>query len=234
MNFEDLSVVITGASRGIGQQIAWYFAEHGHHPLVLIARDPNGLAGTREGCEERGSQHIYTAECNLSDPEAVASIGLPEPFNHVGVLINNAGGYTERDFNDTDADVMHEQFDANVMTAFNAIRHFSPMMLQNDRGYMVTIGSLGGLQGLQRSVAYATSKHALLGLCRSLRPEFAKHNIGVTVVNPGATWSTSWENDDAIPENLIDARDVARLVYEVTRISPRSVVDELLITPMRG
>ncbi len=234
MSFDDLSVVITGASRGIGQQIAWYFAEHGHHPLVLIARDSNGLAGTKQGCEERGSKHVYTAECNLSDPADLKSIILPDPFDKVGVLINNAGGYAELGFTETDASVMHEQFDANVMTAFNTIKHFSPAMLKNDRGYIVTVGSLGGLQGLQRAVAYATSKHALLGLCRSLRTEFARHNIGVTVVNPGATWSTSWENDAVIPENLVDARDVARLIYQVTRMSPRSVVDELLITPMRG
>jgi len=234
MSFDDLSVVITGASRGIGQQIAWYFAEHSRHPLVLIARDTDGLAETRQGCEERGSRHVYTTACNLSDPEALKEIILPEPFDKVGVLINNAGGYAELGFENTNAAVMHEQFDANVMTAFNTIKHFSPAMLKNDRGYIVTVGSLGGVQGLQRAVAYATSKHALLGLCRSLRTEFAHHNIGVTVVNPGATWSTSWEDEDVIPENLVDARDVARLIFDVTRISPRSVVDELLITPMRG
>lgn len=233
MAFEDLSVVITGASRGIGRQIALFFAEHGHHPLVLIARDPNGLAETRQACEERGARHVYTIECNLSDPKELGSVILPEPFNHVGVLVNNAGGYAELDFSESDAAVMHEQFDANVMTAFNAIKHFAPMLMQNNRGYVITVGSLGGLKGLERAVAYATSKHALLGLCRSLRPEFARHNIGVTVVNPGATWSTSWEDEEVIPENLIDARDVARLIYQVTRISPRSVVDELLITPMR-
>lgn len=234
MNFSDASVLITGASRGIGQDIAIYFAKKTNRPLILLARNKNDLRSTKERCEEYGAGHILVLPCNAADEAAVNSLAIPEDFPPSGIIINNAGAFLLKPLEQTSGKEMENQLKTNLLTAFNVTKRFLPLMKKLDRGLIINICSTASLRGFDDSGAYTASKHALLGFTRSLREELMEKNIAVTAVNLGQTQSTSWEESGIDPELLIDPKDVADLLVFLSSLSPRTVVEEIIIKPQHG
>lgn len=234
MSFEDNAVVITGASKGIGKRIALHFARVSEHPLVLLARDKKRLEQTKEECLSAGASKVFLKACDLTKEEELNKLVLPDGFKNVGVLINNAGTFMTAPFQETSLDQLYRQFDINVVTTFNTSQHFLPIMKKSDKAFILNICSVASLRGKKNSTAYVTSKHATLGLTRSLREELKDTNIAVTAVNLSSTYSTSWEGSGVDENRLIDPDDLAMLLHSITKLSKRTVVEEILIRPMQG
>lgn len=234
MSFEDSSVIITGASRGIGRSIAGSFAAKTDHPLVLIARSEEGLAETQKICQEAGAQEVMAITCDLTIEKEVAEITIPESFPRPGIIINNAGSYLYKTLADTKPQEFLEEIKTNLMSAVYVTDRFMDDLRNRDRGLIINICSVGAIEGLRESGAYASSKHALLGYTRSLRKELMKTNIAVTAINLGQTKSTSWEGSDVNPLLLIDPDDIADLLVTLSQLSPRTVAEEMIIKPQHG
>lgn len=231
---ESGAIVITGASRGIGKAIALYFSRHTKHPLILIARSELKLAETAEQCRSEGSASIYYIAADLTDPEATDAITLPDAFQDVSVLINNAGGYLEKSLSETDHELFLQQIEQNIITSFNATKRFLPDIKNNLPGYIINICSRASLHGLARAGAYSAAKHGMLGFTRSLRQELKSEGIAVTAINLGATHSSSWENENINSDRLINPMDVAALIHQIIRLTPQTVVEEVTINPLIG
>ena len=227
-------MVITGASRGIGRKIAVTFARETNHPLILMARTKHDLEETKHLCEEAGDPKVALITCDLTNREAVQKIKLPHGYPTPSLLINNAGSYLLKPLHETDYEEYMNQIKANLFSAVHVVDRFLPGIKKLDRGLVINICSSGALEGLSDSGAYASSKHALLGYTRSLRQELLDTQVGVTALNLGQTQSTSWEGSDVDPELLIDPEDVARLLVALTKLSPRSVVEEIIMKPQHG
>ena len=233
-SYTDSSILITGASRGIGRVIATTFARETDHPLILVARSEPDLEKTMKLCEEAGSEKTCLISCDLTDGAAVDKLELPTDFPPPGVLINNAGSYLLRSLEQTSYKDFLNQVKDNLFSAVHIIDRFLPNLKKVDRGLIINICSSGALEGLAESGAYASSKHALLGYTRSLRKELLNTKIGVTALNLGQTQSTSWEGSDIDPDKLIDPKDVAQLLVAISELSPRSVVEEIIMNPQHG
>jgi len=234
MEYEKSSVIITGASRGIGSVIARTFAAKTDRPLFLIARDKEGLENTRLACQEAGGNNVAWSSCDAGDKANVKALSLPDNFPPPGILVNNAGSFLLKPLERTSADDLEGQLRTNLLTAFNVTTRFLPEMLELDRGLIVNICSIASLQGFADSGAYAASKHGLLGYTRSLRKALMDKNIAVTAVNLGQTQSTSWEGSDMDPGLLIDPADIADLILALSQMSSRSVVEEIILSPQHG
>jgi short-subunit dehydrogenase len=233
-SYASSSVLITGASRGIGRVIAISFAAKTKHPLILIARTKKSLEQTRMLCEKAGASKVSIIPCDLTDAKTVADIKLQDHFPAPGIVINNAGYYLLKSLQQTSYDDFLEQVHANLFTAVHIIDRFLEDLKSHDRGLIINICSSGALEGLADSGAYASSKHALLGYTRSLRQELLETGVGVTALNLGQTQSTSWEGSDVDPEKLIDPQDVADLLVALSKLSPRSVAEEIILKPQHG
>lgn len=234
MSFDTSSVIITGASRGIGREIALAFASNTDHPLVLIARSEKGLKETQERCLEAGVMNIAVIPCDLTDNEAVHKITLPENIPMPGIIINNAGSYLYKKLEDTRLEEFHEQIDVNLFSAVQITKRFLEQLKKQERGMIINICSVGALEGLKDSGAYSAAKHALLGYTRSLRQELMSTNVAITAINLGQTQSTSWEGSGINPNRLIDPRDVAKLLLTLTQLSSRTVAEEIILKPQQG
>jgi short-subunit dehydrogenase len=228
------SVLITGASRGIGRVIATTFAKKTNHPLILLARSADDLKQTKEHCLEAGARQAVHICCDLTDPSSVENLAYPENFPTPGILINNAGQYLLKPLQKTSYDEYLNQIKANLFSAVHVVNRFLPTLHTLDRGLILNICSSGALEGLGDSGAYASSKHALLGYTRSLRQELLDSEIGVTALNLGQTQSTSWEGSDVDPEKLINPQDVADLLVALSKLSARSVAEEITLKPQHG
>ncbi len=234
MDFADTAVVVTGASRGIGEHIAYEFAEQTQHSLILLARNYQELEKVKEECLKRGAKHVFIQSCDLTKADNLNKINLPPDFQKIEVIVNNTGTFLAAKLQDTSNDEFVGQFNVNVLSAFNTVQHFLPYLKQRKSGYIINICSVASLSGSAGSGAYVTSKHAVLGYTRSLRQELKTENIAVTAINLGSTYSTSWKGSGVDPKRLIDPKDVARLIRNITELSPQSVVEEVIMRPMPG
>lgn len=234
MSFTQSSVLITGASRGIGRSIALAFAKNTDHPIVLIARSKEGLDETRKLCLDLGASQVTAISCDLTIEREITRLSLPDGIPEPGIIINNAGSYLYKTLSDTQSDEFREQIQTNLFSAVYLTNRFLSDLKKKERGLIINICSVGALEGLKDSGAYSSSKHALLGYSRSLRKELMNTNIAVTAINLGQTQSTSWEGSDINSERLIDPSDVADLLVALSCLSPRTVAEEIILKPQHG
>ncbi|MCG2589059.1 SDR family NAD(P)-dependent oxidoreductase [Rhodohalobacter sulfatireducens] len=234
MSYKESSVLITGASQGIGRSIAITFAASTRRPILLLARNEKNLEQTKLLCEEAGANQVELLVCDATDMEEVLNLKIPANFPDPGIIINNAGSYLYKTLADTTDEEFRQEIDVNLFTAVHIIKRFLPDLRKADRALVINICSVGALRGLKDSGAYSASKHALLGYTRSLREELMQTDIGVTAINLGQTHSTSWDQSDMSPERLINPTDVASILVTISELSPRSVVEEILIQPQHG
>ena len=180
------TVVVTGASRGLGRAMAIAFGEAGAN-VVLTGRDARALDEAVAATRKAGGRALAT-EMEVTDRSAVdrAVQQAVEAFGTIDVLVNNAGIVSLEPFLKlTETDFLR-MLDVNLLGAFRCCQAVGPLMIEKKRGKIINISSIGGLIGrTYGEVAYAAAKAGLLGFTRCLAVEWARHNICVNAVCPG-------------------------------------------------
>ncbi|NTX56730.1 SDR family oxidoreductase [Myxococcus sp. CA039A] len=179
------SVVVTGASMGIGEELSVALAARGAN-LVLAARSEDALQRVKQRCEAAGGKAI-TVATDVGDPEACRRMvdRAVEAYGGVDVLVNNAGISMDARFEDvTDLTLFERLMRINYLGAVYCTHHALPH-LKARRGLLVAVSSLTGKTGVPTRSGYAASKHAMNGFFDSLRVELMGTGVDVTVVCPG-------------------------------------------------
>ncbi len=178
--------LITGSSRGIGRACAEALAKSGYAVCInYIEREDKAS----ELCEKLSSEgfEAMTFRADVADRQAVHAMvcAVRERFGSVTLLVNNAGIARQSLFQDISEEYWHRIFDVNVNGAFNTIQEVLPSMLHEHDGCIVNVSSIWGMHGASCEVAYSATKHAIIGLTRSLAQELAPTHIRVNCVAPG-------------------------------------------------
>lgn len=180
-SFTGQRVLVTGASRGIGQALAMAFGRAGAD-LVLTARDATALTDTVEALQRLACK----VECLALDQRKAdvvkATLGALDP---VDVLINNAGVEEVRPAADIDEALWDRIVDTNLKGAFFVAQAAAAGMAARGRGVIVNMASLTSFAGVPTAVPYSSSKAGVLGMTRALAAEWASHGIRVNALAPG-------------------------------------------------
>ena len=173
--------IITGASRGLGVDLARAALDAGH-AVVATGRSADTVRAALGAREE-----LLVVALDVTDPASAqaAVAAAVERFGRVDVVVNNAGNFIAGTFEEiSDAD-LRAQLETNFFGPLNVARAVLPVMRAQRSGHVVTISSLAGLIGQSFCSAYAASKFALEGWMESMAPEVAPFGIRTTVVEPG-------------------------------------------------
>ncbi|ATB36667.1 D-beta-hydroxybutyrate dehydrogenase [Cystobacter fuscus] len=175
--------VVTGASRGIGKALVQSFVKEGYEVWAL-ARAVDAL----EQLARESGGAVRPLAIDVADEAAV--IAASRRILETGaprVLVNNAGITVSAPINKTSMEDFHRVMAVNVTAPFLFSRELLPAMAAAGGGRIINIGSMAATRGVKYTSAYCASKHALLGLTRSLAAEWARKNVTVNIVNPGWT-----------------------------------------------
>jgi short-subunit dehydrogenase len=184
VQFSGQTIVITGASTGIGRALALELARE-QVKLALAARDAGRLAAVAADCERLGAETLVVpTDLTVQDQCGNLIERTVERFGRLDVLVNNAGRAMWARFDELSAlsvleDVMRLNYLGSVNCTFYALPH-----LKTSRGLIVAMASISGLLGLPHLSGYAASKHAVIGFYESLRIELAASGVGVTIIAP--------------------------------------------------
>lgn len=184
MRFRDSVVWITGASSGIGEQMANQFRAEGAH-VVLSARRKDELI--RVAADSAGPGDVTVLPLDVTDENAVAAAAAQalERFGRIDVLINNAGLTQRGRIAETDIDVYRRIMDVNFFGPLMLTKAVLPSMLDRGAGQVVCVTSVAGKYGSPMRSGYNAAKHAAHGFFDSLREEVSQHGIDVTLIVPG-------------------------------------------------
>jgi short-subunit dehydrogenase len=229
-------VVVTGGTKGIGKAIIERFLE-GKCDVITCARNNKDLFSLQK--EMNGlyteSQLLYkTADLSVRE-ELSDFIAFIRSMNRpVMALINNTGVFIPGQIHNESEGTLEKMIETNVYSAYHLTRGVIAGMMEQKQGHVFNICSTASITAYTNGGSYCISKFALLGMTKVLREEMKPYQVKVTAVIPGATYTDSWHGTDLPQERFMDAGDVAESIWAAYSLSPRSVIEEILIRPQLG
>lgn len=235
------TVLITGATSGIGKATAEIFAKH-QFQLILCGRRTNRLVELKEILGKQTK--VTTLQFDVSNKEEVfkAIDSLPEEFQQIDILINNAGNAhglsTIQDGNLDDWDAM---LDINVKGLLYVSKAIFPQMIARNSGFVVNIGSIAGKDVYPNGNVYCASKHAVNALNKAMRIDLNKHNIRVSAIHPGAVETefseVRFKGDKEKAKSVytgydaLQAIDIAEIIHFVVTRPGHVNIEDLVVYP---
>jgi dehydrogenase/reductase SDR family protein 7B len=185
MNYSGKTVWITGASSGIGAELAKLFAQEGARVLIS-SHEAEELEGVRKALEPV-SKEVHTVVFNLGNPDEVQTTAekVLADFGRVDVLMNNGGISTRAEAIETSIEMDRRVMEIDYFSGVILAKTLLPAMIENGYGHIGVTSSISGKFGWPLRSAYAAAKHALFGFYKSLWAENNKKGIRVTIFSPG-------------------------------------------------
>ena len=200
------SVWITGASSGIGLELARLLDEKAAH-VAISARSAEKL-----GEAERKSSNLVAYPVDVTDEKAVAACieDIEAAAGPIDLAVLNAGVWFPMEAEDFNLANVRTSMDVNYMGVMNAIAVLLPGMMERGRGHIAIVASVAGYRGLPKSLAYGPTKAALINVAETLKAELRPHGITVSVVNPGFVDTPMTEKNDFPMPGIVSVEEAAR------------------------
>lgn len=180
--------IVTGGGRGIGAATARRLAQLGAR-VTVMGRTETTLEATAAALRQESGVEAAAVTLDVTRPEAIgrAFQAAAEAFGPPGILVNNAGGASSAPLGRTSLEMWNHMLELNATSALLCSQAVLPAMVEAGQGRIVNVASTAGLKGYAYVSAYCASKHALIGLTRSLALETARKGVTVNAVCPGYT-----------------------------------------------
>lgn len=233
MKLENKIAVITGAGKGIGRAAAELFLKEGAS-VVLNSRTASDL----DEFVKRNSVYknkILTVLGDISDESVIKKVIKQTigNFKQVDILVNNAGFGIFDDFVNSTNEDFDNMFNTNVRAVYILTRDLLPYMIKRKEGTIINIASISGKNGVPGGAIYSATKHALMGLSRSIMFEVRKQGIRVIAICPGSVDTKFFRKtaSELKNESMLTPRDIADTILYAATLPPNATVNEIEIRP---
>lgn len=228
--------IITGATQGIGKVIAEKLLAEGFSIAVCARNKEKLLELEKEWNEKYPTASIIPYNANLSNKEEVSAFAdtVLSNFPIIDILVNNAGTYLPGNLAEEPDGLLEIMMGINLYSAYRLTRKILPAMIEQRSGHIFNMCSVASLRAYPNGGSYSISKYALLGFSDNLREELKEHNIKVTAICPGATYTPSWESSNVEPGRIMEASDIAEMLYSAYKLSPTANVENIIMRPVKG
>jgi 3-hydroxy acid dehydrogenase / malonic semialdehyde reductase len=236
------TVFITGATSGFGEACAHQFAQNGYR-LVLNGRRHERLKKLQDDLQRSYQADSFLLPFDVQDQNAVfeAINSLPETWQTIDVLINNAGLALGRDlFDEASLDDWNTMIDTNVKGLLYVSKAVVPLLVKRGSGHIINVGSVAGKEVYERGNVYCATKHAVDAISQAMRIDLLRHHIKVTAIHPGAAETefsiVRFKGNDETAQSVYEgyqpltATDVAGVIYYTTTLPPHVCINDLVLT----
>ena len=227
--------LITGATGGLGKEIAKEFAKNGCN-LFLTGRNNEKLNSLKNELENSVNEiKIDFEDADLSDDGEIQKLieKVKGVFANIDILVNCAGVFPVKLLSDSTVEDFENCFSVNVKAAFILCKEFSQGMISKKWGRIVNIASSSAYAGFKNTSIYCSSKHALLGLSRSLHSELKEHNVRTFCVSPGSIKTPMGKS--VIGQNyetFLNPNEIAELIVRLVSFDNEMISQEIQLSRM--
>ena len=223
-----MSVVIRGATGGVGAAVAKLFASKGHS-LILLDQNAKQLSDLGEYISTNHKVSVHFYQCDIENREEVSNCikSIDKLSKKISLLINIAGVFPYGPLVDESESVFDKCMNVNLKLPYLLSLGLFNSLKENGGGKIINIGSSSSYSGIRNSVIYCTSKHALLGFSRALHDEWKDYGVTVHCISPG-TINTNMS--DVLPQDrstYITVEEFSKLVYDTSSYSGNMIVEEV-------
>lgn len=209
-----MTIIVTGASRGIGYELVKILSQNAGNKVIAVSRNKEQL-DKLAGESQSGNIHAVPFDLNDSGSRDNFISAVTKISHTVDILINNAGAIVNKPFETITGQELHHVYNVNVFAVFNLIQSLLPFMGKKNKTHIVNISSMGGFQGASKFPglsAYSSSKAALSGLSECLAEELKEKNIAVNCLCLGAVQTDMLE--EAFPgyKAPVNAKQMAEFI----------------------
>ncbi|MBS1491859.1 MAG: SDR family oxidoreductase [Bacteroidetes bacterium] len=227
---------VTGASTGIGREIANEFSKAGHI-VVVTGRRKSRLVAIASEIKFAGREATAFV-CNMLSERSIIGTAkrIREKYGRIDCLINNAGVTSFKSFLETKSFDFDNIINTNLRGSFLAMKYVLPQMIKNKRGHIINILSIAATHVFENSTVYSASKAGLLALTNSLREEVRHLNIKVSNVLPGPTETAMWDSKtrQKYASKMMTPNEVAQIVVSIFDQPKKVVIEDITIRPIKG
>lgn len=229
--------LVTGATKGIGRAIVFALAEKNYNVAFCSRSSEDGNNMQIE--LELSYPHLkfFFQSCDVRHKNEIDNFISAVHSNFgadIDVLVNNAGVFLAGNIMEENDDQLPMQIETNLYSAYYFTKPIAGNMVNNKRGHIFNMCSVASLKAYPNGGSYSISKFALHGFTKVLREELKAHNVKVTAIFPGATWSDSWKGVDLPRERLMEPEDIAKLVICSLELGGSANLEDIIIRPQLG
>jgi len=229
-------VWITGASTGIGFELAKVFAKSGYI-IIATARRKSRLVSLVNEIRFAGHE-AYAFVCDVRSERSIISTKkkILEKCGTIDILVNNASITAFKSFIDTKPPEFDDIIETNLRGSYLMARTVLPIMMKKKRGHIINILSVAAHTIFTNSSAYAASKAGMLAMFNGLRSEVRKFNIKVSNIMPGATDTPMWSiaARQKYSSRMMTPREVAEITIHIANQPKKVVIEDVVIKPIKG
>ena len=228
------TIVVTGATKGIGKAIVQKFATTGWN-VAFCARTESDVSEVAAGITS-GTSNILAVSCDVTKRAELKKFAdaVLSTFDSVDILVNNAGVFLPGEVISEPEGTLEKLIETNLYSAYHLTRYLIGGMIEKKQGQIFNMCSVASIQAYPNGGSYSISKFALLGFSKALREELKPHHIKVTALVAGATLTDSWKGTELPESRFMKAEDVAQSIWDIAHLSENTVVEEVLLRPVLG
>lgn len=231
MSMQNLTVLITGSSKGLGKSIAIEFAKNKYN-IILTGTNLDNLNVAKQEII------IHDVDCtlvqgDLTDQETIANLSNIAKEKNISILINNAAIDKRKPFEEFSITEIENHIKVNLLTPIKLTKAIYPLFQEKKSGIIININSIETFQASKYGTAYCASKFGLKGFTDSLRKEARANNIQVIGIYPTGLGTDMYEASGKERSKGMNTEDVAKIIFNASQITDTAYSEDIIINRSR-